>query len=200
MAPSMDDVASKAAQTTIRVSEILTTAIPAMPPKRGSAKDKIFQELRKKAKPYLTLKPARSSDQVRRYLKKRGLPLAKARSVIDNLVEFMAVREAWKFLNRRKISIPNAENLTQSELDAEVIKMAEAQPDGETKIKFESWFRNRFLPTKQGAYKISQGCLDEMIAWKKRRKSTGGKRSVAKASKGASQLRSASGKFLAKKT
>lgn len=172
----------------------------AQQPPTPSAKAGVLAALQKIAKPCLILKPDRSSDEVRHYLQKNGLPLAKARSVIDNLVEFMAVREAWKFLNRRNICIPNAENLTQSEWDTAVTSLAEKHLDGETKRKYQSWLRQGFFSPKKDAYEIPQPWLDGLIRWKKRRKSTGGKRSAAKASKGTPPARSASGKFLAKKT
>lgn len=48
-----------------------------------SAKAEVMKALHKLAKPYLTLKPAKRNDAVRRYLKKHKLPLTTARSVME---------------------------------------------------------------------------------------------------------------------
>jgi hypothetical protein len=160
------------------------------------AMTRLLEDLRKLAKPCLSLKPTQNSDQVRWYLKKHGLRLVTARAVLENLRLFLMVQNAFIFLDRRGIPCPNSKTMTQREWDAEVIGLAEARPGGESK----EGYLQRVLPSGKESYEIPQVWLDEMIAWKRSRKSTGGKRGAGKLSERALQSRSTSGKFLSKKS
>jgi hypothetical protein len=169
---------------------------PLMHHKPTPAMSKVLGRLRKLAKPMLNLKPKQRDDAVRRYLKKNGIRLATARAVIENLSEFLMVRDASNFLMRRDIPVKNSGRLTQAELDAKVVRLAAKHPEGETEKNYQARLSRGMFPPGEKLYRIPQTQLDALVAWKKRRKSTGGRRSAETLSNRAPQPRSASGTFL----
>jgi hypothetical protein len=147
--------------------------------------------------PALRLEMDKATDTARRFLKKEGLLLRKAKSVLENLLEYAQQTEMREFLQSKGQNRTLAKGMTQKEHDEQIKRTATAagwdqeawmkhgyqivQVKAGKKVKVLSKYHpNGFRELRaddREVYKLSAGLLSGLVEWKKARKHSGGLKS-----------------------
>lgn len=132
---------------------------------------------RKNVGPQLRLEMDKSNDAARRYLAKRGLKLSRARSVRDNLLDWIKRCETALFVAWTKKQRPNIQDsMTQVEKDRAIERQAREAGWNKSDAELLASFKDK-RTIDRDVYLVPQKALDSLIEMKKVRKRSGGVKS-----------------------
>jgi hypothetical protein len=132
----------------------------------------------KRLGPPLRLEKDKRDDGARRYLRKRGIRLKKARSVKDNLLKWLRKTEMLVFLFARKQEPLNVqESMTARERDEAIEQQARKAGWNKSDSEMLARCKEKRSDTRE-VYLVPQAMLDRLVAMKKERKRSGGLKSL----------------------